>query len=288
MTVLVTGATGHVGAQIVKLLAPHREVRALVRRVDRATALPDGIDVAVGDFADPPSLATAMSGVERMFMVCLSEAAPTRLVNHRHVVEAAARAGVDHLVYLSFLAASPHSRIPQGRWHADTESAIDAVGLSRTFLRAGLYQSSLSTTAGVIDGDRLLAPAGAGRIAPVAREDIAAVAAAVLVQDDPPTATYDVTGPDLLDWHGVAEAVTHATGHRLTYEPVDDAAFASRLRVRGAPPALVDGMVTMFADIRDGVLAIRTETVERLTGIRALSVSRTASTTSTRVSGRRG
>lgn len=264
MSVLVTGASGQVGGRVARVLAAsgHR-VRVLLR--DPRHAVPPGVDVAVGDYGDPASLAAAFAGVRAVFMVCLAEAAPERLRKHDNVVVAARAARVEHLVYLSFLSASPTAGFPQGRWHAHTEAAIDAAGVPRTFLRTGLFRSSLATTAGVRRDGLLLAPAGAGRIAPVAREDVADAAVAVLTGTGHIGATYDLTGPALLDWHGVAASLSTET-QVLRYRDVPPARFAEMLAASGVPPVLVEGMSGLFADVRAGRLAVATDAVPSLTG----------------------
>lgn len=173
-------------------------------------------------------------------MVCLPESAPSRLIKHANFVEAARRADVEHLVYLSFLNPAPVAAFTQGRWHADTERVIDAAGLSRTFLRASLYQSPLLTSAGIHDGDRLLAPAGDGRIVPVAWQDIAAAA-----------------GPELLDRRGISSALSRATGRRTRYESITPQEFEQRLAGLGRPRALVDGLLGLFVSTLTGLSPCR-------------------------------
>jgi uncharacterized protein YbjT (DUF2867 family) len=278
VTVLVTGATGHVGGRLAALLVANGvRVRALVRDPARAAA-PSDVQISVGDYADPASLTAALRGVDRVFMVCLPEPAPGRLTKHDNLVEAARTAGVEHLVYLSFLRPSAFAGFPQARWHAHTEAAIDRAGLPGTFLRASLYQSSLLSTAGVLEGDLLLAPAGNGQVAAVAREDLAAVASAVLTSAPPAPgsahAALDVTGPDLLTWQDIADAVAARTGRPVRYQEIGSEDFAARLRAAGRPEDLVEGMTGLFADIRAGHLAVRSDVVRRLSGRDALSFTR--------------
>lgn len=276
MTVLVTGVTGRVGGRLARtLVGEGRPVRGLVRDPSRGDALPREIELAVGDYADADSLDRAFAGVERAFMVCLPEAAPGRLVKHDNVVAAAARAGVRHLAYLSFLGASPDSAFPQGRWHAHTEASLTSAGVPSTHLRAGLYQSSLLSTAGVRIGDQLLAPAGDGRTAPVAWQDIADAAAAVLTAEGHQGRTYDLTGPELLGWADLARVLSAVTGANVVYEPISPEHYRSMLAETGAASELIEGLLGLFADIRTHRMATLSDTIPSLTGSPATDVAAT-------------
>lgn len=274
MRVLVTGASGRVGGRIVARLA-HEDVRvrALLRRPDSAGS--PHVEVALGDFTDRESLRAAFEGVDKVFMVCLAQPAPRRLIAHRNVIEAAATARVSHLVYLSFLDPSLEASFPQARWHAMTEADIDASGVPWTFLRSGLYQSSLLGAAGVIDGDRLLAPAGQGHAAPVTWQDVADVAAAVLLGSSHQGRAYDVTGAERLTWTDVATAVGHARRQPLSYEDIPSEEFAVLLTRAGLAEDLIDGMVGLFDTIRSGRLDVMSRTVQDLTGAPPVTVSQT-------------
>lgn len=274
MRVLVTGASGRVGGRIVARLA-HEDVRvrALRRRPDAAGS--PHVEVALGDFTDRESLRAAFDGVDKAFMVCLPQPAPQRLIAHRNVIEAAATARVSHLVYLSFLDPSPEARFPQARWHAATEADIDSAGVPWTFLRSGLYQSSLLGAAGVIDEDRLLAPAGRGRTAPVAWQDVADVAAAVLVGRGHEGRAYDVTGAERLSWTDLATAIGLARRQPLLYEDVPSEEFAVLLTRAGLARHMVDGMVGLFESIRSGHLDVMSRTVSDLTGRPPVTVTQT-------------
>ncbi|WP_433955477.1 NAD(P)H-binding protein [Janibacter indicus] len=170
-------------------------LRLLVRDPDRAPDLP-GATPVVAPFADGDAVRAALAGVETAFMVSASEAADRA---HQHVtfVEAAAAAGVRHLVYLSFQGASPESTFTFARDHAVTEAAIRASGMTWTFLRDSFYADFMP---GLVGDDGIIrGPGGDGRVAVVAQDDIADAAAAVLL--DPAAhagRTYTLTGPAAL------------------------------------------------------------------------------------------
>ena len=147
-------------------------------------------------------------------MVSAAEAAD-RLDQHRAFVGAAAEAGVRHVVYTSFQGAAPDCTFTLGRDHWATEQAIRETGLACTFLRDSFYADFLPLMAqdGVIRG-----PAGDGRVAAVAREDVAAVAAVVLA--DPGAhagAAYDLTGPEALTLGEAAAVIAEVTGRPTRY-----------------------------------------------------------------------
>lgn len=188
-----------------------------------------------------------------------------RLDQHRAFVDAAVRAGVQHVVYTSFLGASPTAVFTLARDHWYTEDHIRASGMAYTFLRDSFYLDFLPMLAGP-DGI-IRGPAGQGRLGAVAREDVARVAAVVLA--DPAThagQTYDLTGREALSIPEAIEAIREVTGRDLAY--VDETipeAYESR-RVFDAPDWQVHAWVSTYTAIAQGELAAVTDTVERLTG----------------------
>src|SRR4029450_6949410 len=177
---------------------------------------------------------------------------PDRLTLHGHGGDAAADAGVERVVYTSFFGAAPDCTFTFGRdhWHAEQRSR--ASGLRHTFLRDNLYIDFLPLMVG---GDGVIrGPAGDGRVAAVARDDIADVAVAVLLDDGVAHdgRAYDMTGPEALPVAGAAEALSRAAGRTVTYhaETLEEA-YASRAHY-GAPDWEVAGWVTTYAAIRKG------------------------------------
>ena len=175
--IAVTGATGGLGGRVARRLA-ERGVgqRLVVRDPGRAPELA-GAEVAAGSYDDPDGLRRAFEGAATLFMVSASED-PDRLRLHANVVDAAVGAGVERVVYTSFYGAGPECTFTFGRDHWHTEQRIRDSGLRHTFLRDNLYIDFMPLLVGpdgVIRG-----PAADGRVAAVARDDIADVAVAVL------------------------------------------------------------------------------------------------------------
>ena len=212
----------------------------------------------------------ALDGVETLFLVSASESAD-RMAEHRTAVAAAADAGVGHVVYTSFLGAAPDCTFTLGRDHWATEQLIREAGLGFTFLRDSLYLDFMPFLAG--EDGVVRGPAGEGRLAGVARADIARVAVAALLDPEGHRgATYDLTGPESLTLTEVAAQLSEATGRDITFhdETVEEA-YASRASY-GAPQWQLDAWVSTYTAIRDGELDRVTDDVRRVTGQDPLSL----------------
>jgi NAD(P)H dehydrogenase (quinone) len=250
--ITVTGATGGLGGRVARRLA-ERGVgqRLVVRDLGRAPELA-GAEVAAASYDDPGSLRRAFEGTRTLLMVSASED-PDRLRLHANVVDAAADAGVEQVVYTSFFGAAPDCTFTFGRDHWHTEELIRASGLRHTFLRDNLYLDFLPLMVGA-DGV-IRGPAADGRVAAVTRDDIADVAVAALLEGDRHAGrTYDLTGPEALTMAEVAEQLTRFAGRTVTYhaETLEEA-YASRAHY-GAPDWEVAGWVTTYAAIANGDL----------------------------------
>ncbi|NIZ90756.1 SDR family oxidoreductase [Kineococcus rubinsiae] len=258
----VTGATGHIGGRVArKLAAGGAQQRLVVRDAARAPALP-GAEVAVATYADADALVEAFTGVDVLLLVSAAED-EQRVVQHHNAVEAAAAAGVRRVVYTSFLGAAPDCTFTFGRDHAATERFLADAGLEATALRNSFYLDVLPDF--VTDG-ALRGPAGDGRLAAVARDDVADVALAALLDDRHAGRTYDLTGPESLSLAEVAAELTRATGREVRFvdETVEEA-YASRAS-SGAPDWMLDGWVSTYTAIRSGELDVVSGAVAEVTG----------------------
>lgn len=265
--IAITGATGALGGQVARLLADQSPT-LIVRDPSRA---PDvGGEVRQASYDDRAAAELALAGVDTLLLVSAAESA-TRRQQHRTMVEAAAAAGVRHLVYTSFVGAGADATFTLGRDHGDTEQAIrDAAalnGMTYTLLRDNFYADVLpwfADASGVIRG-----PAADGRVAAVARADVAGVAAAVLVAPEAHAgAIYELTGPEALTMTEVAARAGAAVGRELRYEEETiEEAYASRRA--GYPDAAdfeLDAWVSTYTAIADGSVATVTNDVEKVTG----------------------
>src|SRR4051794_39628517 len=183
MTELIatTGATGEVGGRVARRLA-ERGVpqRLVVRDPSRAPAL-DGAEVRqIAGYGDGEGMRAALAGVHTLLLIPAAEAAD-RVEQHFTAVDAAAAAGVQRIVYLSFVAARADSTFTLGRHHYLTEERIRGTGVPFAFVRMSLYLDFIPNMVG--DDGVIRGPAGDGRVGAVARDDLADVAAAVLTSD---------------------------------------------------------------------------------------------------------
>jgi len=269
--IVVCGSTGRLGGRVARLLAAAGvPQRLLVRDPDRAPRLP-GAEVAGADYRDAAAVRTALAGAAAVLMVSASES-PDRVDRHRTFADAAAAAGVRHLVYTSFLNAAADATFTLARDHWHTEQHIRGLGTPFTFLRDSLYADFLPMMAG--EDGVIRGPAGDGRVSVVAQDDIADAAAAVLRNPGPHAgATYDLTGPAALSFAEMAATVTEVTGRPVRFENETlEQAYASRAGY-GAPDWQVDAWVSTYTAAAAGELATVSGDVERLTGHPATSLA---------------
>jgi uncharacterized protein YbjT (DUF2867 family) len=266
--IAVTGATGAIGGRVARALAARgAELRLVVRDPRRAPDL--GADVATAQYADADAMRAALRDVHTLFLVSASED-PDRVRLHTTAVDAAVDAGVERIVYLSFLNAAPDSTFTFARDHWATEQHIRGKRVRHTFLRDAVYADFVPRLVGA-DGV-IRGPAGNGAFTPVAQDDVAAVAAAVLLSDEYDGDTLDVTGPERLTMAGVAELLTDVTGRPVRYvEETLAEAYASRATY-GAPAYEVDGWVSTYTAIASGELDVLSPAVRLVTGREPISL----------------
>jgi NAD(P)H dehydrogenase (quinone) len=257
----VTGATGQLGSRIVARLAGV-PLRLIVRDPGRAPSVP-GATVVQAAYGEHSALLNALDGVDVLMLLSATESAD-RVALHKATVDAAVAAGVQRIVYTSFVGASPGATFTFARDHWHTEQHIRSTGVDFTFLRDNLY---LDFVAGGVGEDGVIrGPAGDGRVAAVSRDDVAAVAASVLLSDHS-GATYDLTGPRAFTLAEAASVLTDAWGRKVRYEPETlDEAFRSR-ESYGAPAWEVAGWVTSYAAIASGELSQVSTAVRDITGV---------------------
>jgi uncharacterized protein YbjT (DUF2867 family) len=267
MNVLVTGATGTVGAHVVRALRDRgASVRAFVREPERAAQLLGAdVELAPGDFADYGSLERALRGTDRLFLACGN--VPAQVAYECTAIDAARAAGVSRVVKLSGPRAAVDSPLLFERWHGEIEGHLSGSGLPSVRLRPSAYMSNLLAFAETIaHTGRLFAPAGTAEITYVDPRDVAAVAAVALVEDGHVGRTYELTGPQAITYREIAAELSAATGRGVEYVDVPDDAARQSMRDAGLPAPVADAIVAVFASQRAGSMVHTTGTVAALTG----------------------
>ncbi|GAA3177651.1 NAD(P)H-binding protein [Nonomuraea roseoviolacea] len=266
--ILVTGATGNVGRELVReLAATGAPFRVLVRDPARAATLPTPpgrAERVVADLDDPATLTPAFAGADRLFLLT-----PGIGLDHtRNAVAAALAAGARHIVHLSSFNVLGDPMPAMGRWHHEREELIRASGIPATFLRPGGFMTNAFDWLPTIrQAGYVLDPSGPGRYAPIDPADIAAVAALALTGDGHRGQQYVLTGEELFTVTEQVGILAAAAGRDIAVREVTTAeeAVASRFP-HGAPPALAEAIVEGFHLMRADTAGFRTDTVRRLLG----------------------
>jgi uncharacterized protein YbjT (DUF2867 family) len=261
--ILVTGATGNIGRELVHQLDELGvPFRILVRDPARAATLPERTERVVADLSDSATLPPAFAGVDRLFLLT-----PGIGLDHtRHAVAAAQSAGVRHIVHLSSFNVLGDPMPAMGRWHHEREQAIRASDIPATFLRPGGFMTNAFDWLPTIrQAGYVLDPVGPGRYAPIDPADIAAVAALALTGDGHQGQEYVLTGEELFTITEQVKILAAAVGRDIAVRAVTTAeeAVASRFP-QGAPPALAEAITEGFHLMRADTAGFRTDTVERL------------------------
>ncbi len=272
--IAVTGATGAVGSRVAKLLrAGGVHPRLVVRDLARVEPVAGFEAVAMGPrgYRDQTELTEALGGCDTLFLVSAREAAD-RVVEHAHAIRAAVDAGVTRIVYTSFLGADPDAVFTFGQDHYATEQLIRESGVAWTFLRDSFYLDFLPHMVG--EDGVIRGPAGEGRCAWIARDDVAAAAAAVLQDGDGAHdgKVYDLTGPEAHTLAWAAEQLSTVTGREIRFRnETVQGAYESRAHI-DAPDFEKDGWVTSYVAIGVGDMDVVSDAVESLTGTAPLGL----------------
>jgi uncharacterized protein YbjT (DUF2867 family) len=260
--ILVTGATGKVGSEAVRLLRQREiPVRALVRSAEKAAALAQaGAEIAEGDLEEPGTLDEAMKGVTTVVLV--SPGVPAQEIN---VIDSAVRAGAGHVVKVTNNA-SADSPIARRRWQTEIEAVLAASGLDHTLLRGNAYmQNTLALAPVIAKTSSFGSSTGAGRLGMIDARDVGAVAAEIAESPAPHvTKTYWLTGPELLSYSEVAEVLSTVLGRPITYRQVSRAEDKQAMLLAGLPEPVAEMNAQVFSMIADGDAAWLTEDVPSL------------------------
>lgn len=262
LKILVTGATGNVGQEVLSLLLSHDcNVCAGVRNPNSTKQiLGSNIQTVPFDFTNPDTFYHAFLQVNKLFLV-----RPPALANVckqiAPALDAAKLAGVEHIVFLSLLGAERNRFVP----HSKIERYIEQLGIPATFLRASFFMQNFNTIhrEDIKTHGELLMPAGNGKTSFIDVRDIAAVAVRTLIEDGHQSRAYALTGAEALTYYEVADIFTSVLGKRVRYNP-SLVNFVRQMRSSGLPIDFILVMIAIYTSARLGLAGNITSDTEQL------------------------
>lgn len=284
MKVIVTGASGNFGSATAERLLNQVDPTNLIllsrtpAKLARFAAA--GAEIRQADFDDPANLSRAMQGGQRMLLISTARVG-SRVPQHANAINAAVKAGVEHIIYTSIIAADEEANPAIVKTeHRATEKLIEASGAHWTFLRDSQYAEAIAGPMAIPALAHGSKPdnCGAGQVAFVSRDDCVATAACILSGSGHENKAYTLTGPELLSIPEALAMVSRLAGKPIRVDAVDDDSMFAYFDALGVPrhasdilpdgpiPWSSDDMVTFGQAIREGFFAKRTDHVERITG----------------------
>ncbi|MCX5036043.1 SDR family oxidoreductase [Streptomyces coelicoflavus] len=268
MSIVVTGATGHLGRHVVRQLlekVPADRVTAVVRDRDKAADLADrGVRLAVADYNSPETFDGLFAAGDRVLLISGNEFDKGRVQQHTVVIDAAKKAGVALLAYTS----APESlRAALADDHRATEEVLVGSGVPYTLLRNGWYHENYTEQlAPVLEHGAVVQAAGEGRVSSASRADYAAAAVAVLTGEGHENTAYELGGDEAWSFAEYAAELSRQTGGEIAYRPVSVEAYTGILTGAGVPGPLADVFAGVDAAIAKGELVVSTGDLSRLAG----------------------
>lgn len=266
-TILVTGATGTIGSQVVKALrgVPGLKVRAAVRSGERASELAgDNVTTVDFDFARPDTIAKAVDGVDKVFLVTPFVEKPVELAER--LIDAAKKAGVKHIVKLSALGSDQEPGIVLARNHRAIEKKMEASGIAWTFLRPNNFFENFFNYYGPDAQGNIYLPWGQAAVSFISAADIAAAAKVVLTGTGHEGKAYTLTGPEPLTVAEAAKVIGEVSGRAINYVDVPEDAARKGMLDAQMPVWMVDGMLELHAIDKAGYAAAVSDDLATLTG----------------------
>lgn len=269
-TILVTGATGTVGREVVIQLSiiDGVRVRAGVHSIikgENLKRLPD-VEVVEMDFKNRESLHAAFTNVDKLFLI--TPFSDEQVAMAKTLVDEAMTAGVKHIVRLSVIKADAAPETMLSRWHREVERYIEDSGIAHTFLRPSSFMQNYANfdAASIKRDGRFYHATGNGKISCIDVRDIAAVAVEALTGSGHEGKAYELTGPEALSNQEVADIISEATGRQVAFVDVPEDAARNSMLQQHMPEWMVDAMLELEHGYKQNRFSETTDTVEQLAG----------------------
>ncbi|MDQ0951864.1 NAD(P)H dehydrogenase (quinone) [Streptomyces phaeochromogenes] len=268
MSIVVTGATGHLGRFVIEGLlekVPADQITAVVRSEEKAADFAArGVKLAIADYNAPETFDGLFSAGDKVLLISGNEFDKGRVGQHKVVLDAAKAAGVALLAYTSAPGSLSAALADD---HRDTEAAVLESGVTYAFLRNGWYNENYTENlAPVLEYGAVVQAAGDGKVSSASRADYAAAAVAVLTGEGHENKSYELGGDTAWDFAEYAAEVAKASGKEIVYNSVPVEAYKGILTGAGLPEPLAAILAGVDASIEKGELVVATGDLSRLTG----------------------
>lgn len=273
----ITGANGHLGTTIIKLLVqkiPQGEIVAFIRNLDKGSELQSlGVQIRQADYDDQQSFVRGLQGIDTLVLISAHEVG-RRFMQHKHVIDAAKETGVKRLIYTSFV----HAKIPD--WillleHHQTEEYIKEIGLNYVICRNSLYAEGMINDMTRIMNEGVYYTSATNGFAYVGIPDLARTYAEVLAHPEKVQSNqiYNFTGPELVTPEDYFNVIQNQTDKKLIYKPVSEEEMTSYLHSIGVPEEAMDGWLGFERMQSEGICSVISNDIEQITGKKPLSLA---------------
>ncbi|MEU5892899.1 SDR family oxidoreductase [Streptomyces sp. NPDC047461] len=268
MSIVVTGATGHLGRHVIEQLlekVPADQVTAVVRSAEKGADLAaKGVKIAVADYNAPETFGSLFAVGDKVLLISGNEFDKGRVNQHKVVIDAAKAAGVALLAYTSAPGSLTAALADD---HRGTEEALLASGLPYALLRNGWYHENYTENlAPVLQYGAVTQAAGEGRVSSASRADYAAAAVAVLTGEGHENQTYELGGDEAWSFAEYAAELSGQTGKEIAYNAVSVEEYTGILAGAGLPAPLAAVLAGVDASIAKGELVVSSGDLSRLAG----------------------
>ena len=272
--ILITGATGKTGSATAKSLGEKGETfRALIRNEEKKEGLESlGGEVVIGSIENTEVVNQSMQGVKTVLVLLPNS--ESQLALEKQLVDSAKQAGVERIVKMSSIEATPDATSPIPKLHLESEEYIKQSGLAWTMIKPNFYMQNLLASAGTIkDQGKIFLPMGEGKTGMIDTTDVGKVIAKVLSEDGHESMNHEITGPEILSFYEVAEIFSKALGKQVDYVDVPMDAYKETLGQFLTNQWHLDAVIDLFKGIAEGGIEDKTNTFNELTGETPKSLS---------------